>query len=218
MKNEWWKSNGGKASALFLIVALAVEMLSVIKVNILSGKIIAALNDEAAQAVKRAGELGVSVDTVTTFVRGKTDELDKAVASLNVATARVADRDLTPNQILRIGKELRPFAGRKILVGSYRGDNEGARLAKKVETAMVGAGMEVIDKAGLTLEEYHGVEFGIAIVGSGFDKELTDALAKILRTVGHLEITNVGEKPVLFDGAIPTVGIMVCIKPSTNPK
>jgi len=48
--NNWWLAKGGKASALLLIAALAVELVAQASVNVRSGQIIAILNNETANA------------------------------------------------------------------------------------------------------------------------------------------------------------------------
>jgi hypothetical protein len=54
---SWWKAKGGKASAFLLIMALVAELVIQIKVNSISGEIIADLSDQAAEARKEAATL-----------------------------------------------------------------------------------------------------------------------------------------------------------------
>jgi hypothetical protein len=46
LKFQWWKANGGKASALLLIAALAAELIIQVKTTGLSGQIIAVLSEQ----------------------------------------------------------------------------------------------------------------------------------------------------------------------------
>jgi hypothetical protein len=48
----WWRDEGGKASALLLIAALAAELLILVKVNSTSGLIIAFLDEQRVQTEK----------------------------------------------------------------------------------------------------------------------------------------------------------------------
>jgi hypothetical protein len=54
---QWWAAKGGRASALLLVAALAVELVAQVNVNIRSGQIIAILNRETAEARERTEEL-----------------------------------------------------------------------------------------------------------------------------------------------------------------
>jgi hypothetical protein len=54
---RWWKANGGRASALLLIVALAVELVTQIMTNSISGQIIGLLNIEVADARNRTADI-----------------------------------------------------------------------------------------------------------------------------------------------------------------
>jgi hypothetical protein len=51
-QHAWWKGNGGKASALLLVVALAAELVTTIKSNGISGQIIALVTERAATLEK----------------------------------------------------------------------------------------------------------------------------------------------------------------------
>ena len=55
--SQWWRANGGKASALLLIAALAAELIIQVKTNSISGQIIAFLSDQAASTRERAANL-----------------------------------------------------------------------------------------------------------------------------------------------------------------
>jgi hypothetical protein len=55
--SAWWRANGGKASALILIGGLAAEGITQVKVNSVSGQIIALLNERAARFEADAARL-----------------------------------------------------------------------------------------------------------------------------------------------------------------
>jgi len=133
-RKSWWKANGGKASALLLIAALASELIIQIKTNSLSGQIIALLNDKAAFATEQAATLGVTVDNLGNVVRRKTQDADTAIAALNAATAR-ADEKISAVQQQQAQRHLKdsekqalialsPFGGQKVEVFCHAGDDE----------------------------------------------------------------------------------------------
>jgi hypothetical protein len=54
---SWWNSWGGKISGSVLIVALAVELITLVKTNSISGQVIAFIGDQAAETRERAAIL-----------------------------------------------------------------------------------------------------------------------------------------------------------------
>jgi hypothetical protein len=102
------KDTLGKLSALVLIGGLAVELVCLVNTNNLSGRIIAGLVNQAAQANKRSLEL----------------------------EAEIQPRYLSDEQQSAIGENLRRFAGRELLIASQWIDAEAARLARQVKTAL----------------------------------------------------------------------------------
>jgi|GEM_PF-5693943 hypothetical protein len=79
---SWWRQSGGKASALLLVAALAIEIPIQVHTNSLSGQIIAFLNNEAAQATKSTIDLGDKFGDLNHFVQTKSAEIDSAKQKL----------------------------------------------------------------------------------------------------------------------------------------
>ncbi|MGF6812211.1 hypothetical protein OKW30_007403 [Paraburkholderia sp. Clong3] len=123
------------------------------------------------------------------------------------------DRSLSLEQINEIGKELGPFAGRSIYVGSFEGHAESARVGTIIVTALNKAGIHVINRLGLVVPNLasKGMEFGIRIVGANLDRPFTDALEKSFGAPGRL-VTNstVLDATMSVDGAV--VGMMILMK------
>ncbi len=71
-----WKATLGKASALTLIAGLALEIAAQVQVNTTSGQMIAFLNDEAGDAYRQAGKLGLSIGGLQKFVTSEQGNLD----------------------------------------------------------------------------------------------------------------------------------------------
>ncbi len=134
-RSPWWNAWGGKTSGLILIAALAAELITQVKANSMSGQIIAFLSDRTATTLDRAATLGVTVDTLSQLVARKTEEADKAIASLNAATAK-ADETISAIQKQQAQRRLRepersalisaltPYAGQKIQMYCPIGDDE----------------------------------------------------------------------------------------------
>ncbi len=60
-KFHWWNKNGGAASALLLVAALAAELAIQIETNSISGRVIAFLSDQAKQAELKTARLQMQV-------------------------------------------------------------------------------------------------------------------------------------------------------------
>jgi hypothetical protein len=73
---------------LFVAGGLAIEFWGTYKANSINGRIIAILNTRASEAVEKAGKLGVTVDTLDSFVKKKTAETNSAINQLNLIIAQ----------------------------------------------------------------------------------------------------------------------------------
>jgi hypothetical protein len=177
---QWWKANGGKASALLLVAALAAELIIQVKTNSISGQIIAFLSDQAASTRERAAKL----------------------------EAIMTGRRLSQVEINLIGLELRPFASRDVVIGSYSGDAEAARLGLQIKTALEQAGVHVHDRLGNVLADPGGVEFGVQISGLPSGSDFTTALHTSL---GAYVLGEVSETRISLGGV--TTFIMVALRP-----
>jgi len=127
-KFSWWKNNGGKASVLLLIVALAGELLTQIKVNVISGEIISFLNKETASAIARAEE----ANKATEEERIKRLDLEKSVFLLK------EPRTITTTQRKKLINALKEFKGTAFELSAS--DNESITLALDIEIALTESG------------------------------------------------------------------------------
>jgi len=221
IKSPQTLSRVGIASALILVIGLAGEILTQVKVNSISGRMIAFLNSEAANAIKAAGILGVTMDNLEAFTKQKTGEIGLAIADLNAATVRaqtklaeIEDRNLSPEQIREIADELNSFAGARVLVGSYKGDNEAARIGEKIVAALTAAHIQVLNALGFGEPDPKGggLSFGIHISGLSSDEALTTALKRSLGAPNRLGV-DPDVRPTLIPVDGISVHIMVAIKP-----
>jgi hypothetical protein len=99
----------------------------------------------------------------------------------------VGGRQLTDDQINQIAASLKDFAGKKIVVGSYLGDAEGARLGLQIRKALRLADIEVGAGLGSVLSMNGDAGFGIEVTGQEVDKPMTQAIAAALKDIGHLQ-------------------------------
>lgn len=102
-KSKFWRRRIGKWSTLLLIFALAIELVAVVRTNIISNHAVADLGNQAEQAAKLAGDLGVTVDNLGNFVKTKQAEAKKILDHLN------AKRVLTPAQAHAIVADLAKY-------------------------------------------------------------------------------------------------------------
>jgi hypothetical protein len=86
-KSEYWKHRVEKWSTLLVIVALAVELLATVKTNSINNLTIADLGKKAQEAAQLAGQLGVKVDELPTFVAQKKVEIGGQIDDLKSFTA-----------------------------------------------------------------------------------------------------------------------------------
>jgi len=82
--NTWWSTKGGRLSVLVLIAGLAIEGVTQVKANSLSGQIIAFLGEQAATTRERAATL----EKEAAELRMSAANLEKRVGP------RIIDRDL----------------------------------------------------------------------------------------------------------------------------
>jgi exonuclease VII small subunit len=91
-KEKWFEVIG----AILVVVGLSMEILSQIKANDKNGYVIAALKAKAAdankiaqQAAQKAGELGISVGTLTQNVTGQKAKIESITEDLNANTDKL---------------------------------------------------------------------------------------------------------------------------------
>ena len=164
-KSETRRKRLVKASALILIAGLAVELLGLVRTNLLSERRIAELDGQTAQARAAAAQANAAAES---------EKLERVKLE-----AQVEPRRLTPVQRKAITDAMTPFAGRPVSVASYSADIEGAILAKQLVEMLGRAGLRVQDdvtlcSSGLSV----GILSGIAV--SGTDTDLVNAITKAL--------------------------------------
>jgi len=120
-QHSWWKANGGKASALLLVVALAAELVTTIKSNSISGQIIALVTERAATLEKDAAQL-----------------------RLDLAKVR-GPRNLDSTSVERIITRLKPLGAKPCTLGVLIGGLEaGSSLAEQLRSSLVSAGWYLV--------------------------------------------------------------------------
>ncbi len=88
----WWRTNGGKASALLLIAGLAAEGITQVKTNSISGQIIAFLNERAGRLEKEAAdakERAALIQRAAAWRRITSDQSDKLIQTLSKKKLKV---------------------------------------------------------------------------------------------------------------------------------
>ena len=80
MRAYWsWKHITKKWSERLLLMALAVELLATVRANSINNLTIADLGNRAQQAAALAGQLGVKVDELPSFVAQKKKEVNDLI-------------------------------------------------------------------------------------------------------------------------------------------
>jgi hypothetical protein len=145
------------------------------------------------------------------------------IAQLNNETAKlesiVAGRNLKPEEIAALGKSLKRFAGHTILVGSYTGDAEGARLGMQLKAALDLAQITVVNRIGNIGAEPGGVFLGVGVSGELSERDTILAISDALASEAHLSVTAPQILPPLptASGKSHPLGISVGMRPfSTN--
>ena len=121
----------------------------------------------------------------------------------------VGGRQLSDEQINQIAASLKSFAGKTILVGSYLGDAEGARLGLQVRKALKLADIEVSPGLG-SVVSMGDAGFGIDVTGQEADKLMTQAIATALKDIGPLQEVTAHVTPPAKD-TFP--GVMIELRP-----
>ena len=171
-KSDLWKPRVNKGATLLLILALSVELAATVRANGINNRTIADLQNQAEQATKLAGQLGVSVGSLADFVKQKSGKIDAAISSLNAATesaqsrvsalaSHVAGRRLSPKQIRDLIAALAPYNGQNIEVSCILGDPESQLFADDFYAVFHAAHWN--DGGGIQQNSYDNVPIGIEI-------------------------------------------------------
>jgi hypothetical protein len=114
------------------------------------------------------------------------------IAELNNETAKLeavaAGRNLKPDEIKALGRALKRFSGRTVLLGSYTGDPEAARLAMQIKSAFKLAGIIVADRIGDVGAEPGGVLLGVSVSGELSEWDAVLAIAAAFAEKAHLVV------------------------------
>jgi hypothetical protein len=148
----------------------------------------------------------------------------ETIAQLNNETAKlesiVAGRNLKPEEISALGKSLKRFAGRTILIGSYTGDAEGARLAMQIKAALDLAHITVENRIGNIGAERGGVFLGVGVSGELSERDTINAISDALATEAHLTVNPPQSLPPFpaSSNKLHPLSIGVGMRPFSSPK
>lgn len=100
----WWTNKGNKASSLVLIAALALEFLTGVMTNTTSDRISQELSRQAANATLNAANLGVTVNSLQTFVQQKIEAVNNQMEKFKEIASTVNDQMTTFKRVANAQK------------------------------------------------------------------------------------------------------------------
>ena len=132
-------------------------------------------------------------------------------SQLLILETAVGGRQLSAEQISAIANYLKIFAGRRVFIGSYSGDAEGARFALQFKRALedaqiaIGPNDDFIGKTvpGMGLAGWGGLQFGIHLQGVEADDDLIAAIAAALRENGQFKIESTTRPGMIVIAHVP---------------
>jgi hypothetical protein len=181
------KERLAKVSTLVLVIALAGELLGVVRTSQLSGQMIASLGGQSAQAGAKAEEAKV--------VSGKlTKENLLLQADVLRLQAAVATRHLDGEQRKRIALKLRRFAGLGFNLFGYAPDQETVGIANEILVVLSrtdeGAGWkESVSSGNIAIGWVTGIDVLVKPDADASSKAAARALVSALRAE-HLAVTG----------------------------
>jgi hypothetical protein len=185
-KWNWWKSKGGRLSALLLIVGLAVEGVAQVNANNISGRVIAFLGDQEATTRERAAKL-----------------------ELELARLR-APRLLTPEQRQEVVSRLRRFEATAVAINANGDDPEVKAFASQLWSVFIEAKWKPSvfqvnsrSPAGLLVESV-----------SGADDRSRAAASELVSALAGMDIFITGPDPIELGNPTIFVRLIVGRKPS----
>ena len=146
-----------KSSTWVLILALAAELICLVRTNRISDQIIAQLQKDTAEANSNIAQANAAAASAIEVAESERHERIKL-------EARVAPRSLSLNQQRLIVDALRKFSGQPVIVSSYGLDGEGANIGAQIISVLGSAGIEVTDNRASIITT-GGFENGIHIRG-----------------------------------------------------
>lgn len=187
---EQRKHKLAKLSLMILILGIAGELLSAARTSQLSGRIIANIEERAANADQKAGEAN---DRASANER-ETAQLRHDNLEL---LALIQPRELSDEKQKAIGQALRRFSGKSVFLRTYSFDQESMRLSTLLNAALKSGGIDVQfapTPSPLILP------VGINVTGS--DKSFVDAIKHALSSEGQLDLTDPKWKPTQVVGGV----------------
>jgi hypothetical protein len=199
----------GKISTLILLAGLALELVCIVRANILSSRIIALLGQQTAQAVATARGFESRIADSEAQVASANASSRDAVVKVAEAEARaeearsmaeaerlerirlqaiVAPRSLSLDQQQQIATAVRRFAGHRVLVSSYGLDGEGAALGAQIIILLrsaLGNDNVLDDRASLVVTG--GFELGVHVRGPDSESAFVSTLSNALSSIGQLQ-------------------------------
>lgn len=206
----------GKISTLILLAGLALELVCIVRANILSSRIIASLGQQTAQAVATARGFESRIADSEARIKSAEAQVASANASSRDAVVKVAEaearaaearsmaeaerlerirlqaivapRSLSLDQQQQIATAVRRFAGHRVLVSSYGLDGEGAALGAQIIILLrsVLGNDNVLDDRA-SLVVTGGFELGVHVRGPDSESALVSTLSDALSSIGQLQ-------------------------------
>jgi hypothetical protein len=224
------KERLAKRSTLLLIVALSLELICLVRTNILSGMLIGSLSEKAEEADRKAkAALGNSAAAMSSAheagiaagnAQQKADNVAMQAQALmqNLGLTQLLFSARSVNNLNNLIEQLKQFKGQAVTVRSYVADGEGYFLCKSIYFAVHSAEMNSTDECGTV-----GATFPPAteIVIYGPDVQETVSLGGMISRTGRLGVASGIKAPTLtiFVGIKSpfTIGQAPPVKaPSTN--
>jgi hypothetical protein len=117
-------------------------------------------------------------------------ELDKSAEELKAANLalekQIAPRRLTLDQMNALVGALLPLKGRRVRLESYALDVESALLGKQLLLCLKKAELVIDERGMMSVQTFGRVSLGVHVHG---EKQLVDALAKVLSETAGLKVT-----------------------------
>jgi len=213
--SEEWASKLADWANFGLIASLIAGVISTVLLvwmgNVKEGYLKAQLgttSERAAHAEERAANVEAGNIQLRTDLSKQQERAAKAEKELLELKERIKARHLTPEQQKTLAAKLRAFAGQKINVVAYGGDDEISGIAKEIIAALGppnGAQWNITHiSGGAPTGNIGGILIEVEPNASGSVQEAATALAVALRAE-HLAVTG----PEVGSGAHNSIGATI---------
>jgi hypothetical protein len=165
---SWWKTNGGKLSALIMVVSLGAELITTVKANNISGQIIAFLNDRAANIGKEAEELRASNLALWKQIQPRLLDVDQGHELVAIA---------------------RRHPSEQIAITSYALDVEAAIFGEQLVRLFRAENVSLTDRR-LSVSAFGNLALGIRVAGT--DAQFAAEIRNAFRSFGF---AGIGDRP-----------------------